>query len=71
MAICDIDMVGLLCSGIPENTMTRDMVIDAMVDATATRPCTAARLRAGQGAGESGGRRRRKVSLECVEWLVE
>jgi hypothetical protein len=46
VAICDMDMVGLLCSGTPENTMTRDMVIDAMVDATATCSCTAARLRA-------------------------
>lgn len=68
MAICDIDMVGLLCSGIPENTMTRDMVIDAMVDATATRSCTAARLRAGQGAGEAGGWRRRRVRLDRVAW---
>ena len=66
MAICDIDMVGLLCSGIPENTMTRDMVIDAMVDATATRSYTAARLRAGQGAGEAGGWRRRRVWLDRV-----
>ena len=68
MAICDIDMVGLLCSGIPENTMIRDMVIDAMVDATATRSCTAARLRAGQGAGEAGGWRRRRVRLDRVAW---
>lgn len=68
MAICDIDMVGLLCSGIPENTMTRDLVIDAVVDATATRSCTAARLRAGQGAGEADGWRRRRVRLERVAW---
>ena len=52
-----MDMVGLLCSGIQANTMTRDMVIDAMVDAAATRPCAAARRRAGQGAGDAGLRR--------------
>ena len=71
MAICDIDMVGLLCSGMPENIMTRDMVIDAMVDATGTWACAVAQRRAGQGAGDAGGRRRGRVSLECVAWLVE
>jgi hypothetical protein len=68
VAICDMDMVGLLCSGIPENTMTRDMVIDAMVDATAIHPCAVARRRAGQGAGEAGGWRRRRVRLDRVAW---